>query len=58
MSSGRMAFVLCTGVIAGGLVGFQVQAYLLDQARRKEQAFIDSEVERKVEEWRLKQQSK
>jgi len=55
-SSGRLAFMLCTGVVAGGLVGFQVQKYLLEQARRKEELFIEAEVDRKVREEQLRRE--
>jgi hypothetical protein len=50
MSSGRLAVVLCSGIVLGGLIGFQVQTYFLEQARRKESAFIETEVERKYRE--------
>jgi hypothetical protein len=49
-SSGKIAFALCAGLGGGGLIGLQVQAYLIQQQRQKEAAFVTGEVQRKVEE--------
>jgi len=46
---------LTLGTVGGGLLGLQLQSYLLRQNREKERAFIEAEVERKYLELRKQQ---